>query len=100
MAPRGDARAEKCANIHRIRGSGRSAHRAMSVNMAGTIARFYVDSGRVYHGFVRADSGAITTFDAPGAGTGPNSGTTALSINAGGAKSTSKQCHFWLAAIY
>jgi len=38
----------------------------------------------VYHGFLRAANGAITTFDAPGVGTGDGQGTTAVSLNAYG----------------
>jgi len=40
---------------------------------------------RTWHqGFVRAASRAITTFGAPGAGTGANQGTIAVSINNAG----------------
>jgi len=35
----------------------------------------------VYHGYLRAKSGAITEFDAPGAGTGSSEGTQGFSIN-------------------
>jgi hypothetical protein len=38
-----------------------------AVNNAGTIAGYYAGSDYVYHGFVRAPGGTITTFDAPGA---------------------------------
>jgi len=38
----------------------------------------------LYHGFVRARDGGITTFDAPGAGTNQYEGTLALSINPAG----------------
>ena len=42
--------------------------------MAGTIAGFYLDASCVFHGFLRARDGTITTFDAPGAvnGTSPS----------------------------
>src|SRR5207245_222523 len=46
------------------------------------------DANDVNHGFVRASNGAITTFDAPGAGTGPGQGTrteAATCINPAGA---------------
>jgi hypothetical protein len=46
-----------------------------NINPAGVIAGSYSDSSGVYHGFVRAANGTITTFDAPGAGTGPGQGT-------------------------
>ena len=39
----------------------------------------------VNHGFVRAPDGTITTFDVPGAGTGPGQGTVPETINASGA---------------
>jgi hypothetical protein len=41
----------------------------------GEITGQYIDSNGVNHGFVRSPSGAITTFDAPGAGTGAGQGT-------------------------
>jgi len=56
-----------------------------SINPAGAIAGSYVDASNVLHGYVRAPGGAITTFDAPGAGTGLFQGTSPLSINAPGA---------------
>jgi hypothetical protein len=41
----------------------------------------YLDASNVYHGFVRAPNGAITTFDVPGAGTGSGQGTIGEAIN-------------------
>jgi hypothetical protein len=41
---------------------------APGINPAGAITGFYSDSKNVYHGFLRAPDGKITTFDAPGAG--------------------------------
>ena len=41
---------------------------------------WYIDGGDVSHGFVRQHDGAFTTFDAPGAGTGPGQGTRGFSI--------------------
>jgi hypothetical protein len=38
----------------------------------------------LYHGFVRAPDGTITTFEAPNAGSGYQTGTLAYSINASG----------------
>ena len=49
---------------------------AFNINPAGAIAGEYEDNNIVNHGFLRAPDGTITTFDAPGAGTGPNQGTT------------------------
>jgi hypothetical protein len=37
------------------------------------------------HGYLRAPKGIFTTFDAPGAGTGPFQGTVAYNINPAGA---------------
>jgi hypothetical protein len=48
---------------------------AGNINPAGVIAGDYADASNVIHGFVRAPNGAITTFDAPGAGTAPGQGT-------------------------
>lgn len=61
-----------------------------SINDGGDIAGIYLTTPNVNvpnlaHGFVRAASnGAITTFDAPNAGTGKNQGTFPASINTGG----------------
>ena len=55
------------------------------INPAGAITGYYLDSGDVFHGYVRARDGTFTTFDAPGAGTGPFEGTLAFSINPAGA---------------
>ena len=38
----------------------------------------------MYHGYVRAANGTITTFDAPGAGTGAGQGTADGGINTAG----------------
>jgi hypothetical protein len=51
----------------------------------GTIAGAVYDSSDVLHAFVRAPNGVITTFDAPGAGTGHHQGTAAEGMNAKGA---------------
>src|ERR1043166_3634106 len=45
------------------------------INPNGAITGYYVDSAFVRHGFLRDRNGVITTFDAPGAGTGVNQGT-------------------------
>jgi len=56
------------------------------INPAGAITGYYNDSSGVYHGFIRAPHGTITTFDAPGAGTTEGGlGTYSLSINPEGA---------------
>jgi probable HAF family extracellular repeat protein len=61
---------------------------AFGVNPTGTIAGVYSDANDVLHGFVRATDGTITSFDAPGAGTGSGQGTITASedgINPDGA---------------
>jgi len=47
----------------------------------------YYDANNVMHGFVRATDGKITTFTAPGAGTGAGQGTQAMTNNREGATS-------------
>jgi hypothetical protein len=42
---------------------------AVSINSAGAVTGYYLDSSGVYHGFVRAATGTFTSFGAPGAGT-------------------------------
>src|SRR5262249_6702453 len=54
---------------------------AWNINPAGAIAGYYNDSSNVAHGYMRAPDGTITTFDAPGAGTGPFQGTIPSGIN-------------------
>ena len=56
----------------------------ISINTAGVITGGYIDTSAVAHGFVRAANGTITTFDAPGAGTGTLQGTAGISINTAG----------------
>src|ERR1022692_3776084 len=58
---------------------------AFSINTAGAITGYYIDTISVFHSFVRSPSGTLTTFDAPGAGTGAYQGTSAHGINAAGA---------------
>jgi hypothetical protein len=53
--------------------------------LEGAITGFYSDAANVYHGFLRARHGKITTFDAPGVGTGPGQGTITGDINDFGA---------------
>jgi hypothetical protein len=43
----------------------------LGITPAGAIAGAYIDANNVAHGFIRAPRGAFTSFDAPGAGTGP-----------------------------
>jgi hypothetical protein len=46
----------------------------------GAVAGWYIDANGVSHGYVHAADGTITTFDAPGAGTGANQGTFAYGV--------------------
>src|SRR6201987_1489322 len=57
---------------------------ADGLNPARAIVGVYFDASNVAHGFVRAADGAITTFDVPGAGTGPGQGTETSGINPAG----------------
>jgi hypothetical protein len=54
---------------------------AYSINVEGIIAGQYQDATNVFHCFVRSPDGHIITFDAPGAGNGPNQGSLAVDIN-------------------
>ena len=58
-----------------------------SINTAGVIAGYFSDGSTrtgLYHGFIRAATGGITTFEVPGAYAGFDLGTGAASINAAG----------------
>ena len=52
-------------------GQGTFRFSPLIINPNGAIAGYYVDSAVVSHGFLRDKNGVITTFDVPGAGTGP-----------------------------
>ena len=54
------------------------------LNPAGAIAAASLDESDVFHGVLRAPDGTMTTFDAPGAGTGPFQGTFTFGINQAG----------------
>src|SRR5271157_5365536 len=79
-----DAPGAGCAGSYKGFGSGTEP---ISINTAGAIAGNYTDASCVRHGFVRAANGTITSFDAPGAGTGTGmiQGTGGFSINDAGA---------------
>jgi len=55
-----------------------------SFSSTGAITGIYTDGDVIAHGYVRSASGAITSFDAPNAGTVALTGTGGLSINASG----------------
>jgi hypothetical protein len=57
---------------------------SFTINDAGEIVGAYMDVDNVGHGFLRAANGSITSFDAPGAGTGSYQGTGIFAINAAG----------------
>ena len=67
-----------CAVLSALHRDGMRWH----LNDAGTIEGVYIDSNNVYHGFLRAAGGTFTTFDVPGAGTGPGQGTSPYCNNA------------------
>jgi hypothetical protein len=56
---------------------------SVGLNDWGAITGYYLDANNVYHGFVRSPEGTVTSFDAPGANTTPDSysGTFPVSIN-------------------
>jgi hypothetical protein len=60
---------------------------ASSINTAGYVSGFYMGTGSLLHGFVRAANGTITAFSAPAAGSGGGmvSGTSEFAINVNGA---------------
>ena len=58
---------------------------AAAISPSGAVTGPYRDASNVSHGFLRTPGGAFTTFDVPGAGTGPNQGTFPLSNNPAGA---------------
>jgi hypothetical protein len=56
----------------------------VGINSAGEIAGAYLDAESVLHGFLRAASGGITTFETPNAGSGALQGAIAFGINTSG----------------
>ncbi|HEY3135356.1 MAG TPA: hypothetical protein VGL29_04840 [Blastocatellia bacterium] len=62
-------------------GRGTFVTSPLIINSNGAIAGWAIDSAGVYHGFLRDRNGVITTFDAPGAGTGANQGTLSFAIS-------------------
>jgi len=52
------------------------------INQKGAMTGYLIDASNLYHGYVRAPDGNITSFDAPGAGTGAGQGTRPAGINA------------------
>ena len=48
---------------------------SFAISPGGEITGFYFDGTYAVHGFLRDKKGVITTFDLPGAGTGPFEGT-------------------------
>ena len=62
-------------------GQGTFVFTGYCLNPAGAIAAASLDASNVYHGVLRTPDGTMTTFDPPGAGTGPFQGTLPLGIN-------------------
>src|SRR4029077_12487004 len=62
-------------------GQGTIVFSPLIINPKGAIAGHYIDSAFVSHGFLSDKDGAITTFDAPGAGTGAIQGTFSYAIS-------------------
>ena len=54
------------------------------MNDAGTITGRYNAANNSFHAYVRSPDGKITTFEAPGAGTGSFQGTSGGNINPAG----------------
>jgi hypothetical protein len=54
------------------------------VNASGEIVGIFTDGNYVFHGYLRATNGNITSMDDPSAGTGAEQGTGSLAINASG----------------
>jgi hypothetical protein len=52
-----------------------------SINNWGAITGSYQDTNNTFHGFLRYPNGAFTTFEVPGADSGPFNGTTPSGIN-------------------
>ena len=65
-------------------GQGTFVTSPLIINPDGAIAGWSIDSALVRHGFLRDRNGVITTFDAPGAGTGAGQGTFSFAISPGG----------------
>jgi hypothetical protein len=64
-------------------GSGNGTF-GVGLTPSGESEGVYVDATGVLHGFVRSNQGTFSTFDAPGAGTGPGQGTLPESNNTPG----------------
>ena len=62
---------EPGGKIRRIHPKGATYTDVESINDGGVVTGFYSGTKNVYHGFVRAADGTVTTFDPPGAFTGP-----------------------------
>lgn len=65
-------------------GQGTFPGAASSITPGGLSTGYLLDTNYVWHGWVRDGNGAMTTFEAPGAGTAPGQGTFAWSIGQGG----------------
>ena len=57
--------------VNQNNGSNFGGTSASGIDATGDVAGTYLDTSCVQHGFIRKSSGAITSFDAPGADTNP-----------------------------
>src|SRR6266566_1007138 len=74
-APDGTITAFDAPNAGTGPGQGTIVFPVDCLNPAGAITATSLDASDVYHGVLRAPDGTMTTFDVPGAGTGPGQGT-------------------------
>ncbi len=72
-------------------GLGTTTFWAQCVNPAGAMTGGYYDQNGAIHGYLRNPDGTITTFDAPGAGTGSGQGTYTWAINPAGTTAGASQ---------
>src|SRR6266568_4430801 len=83
-APDGTITAFDAPNAGTGPGQGTIVFAVDCLNPAGAITATSLDASDVYHGVLRAPDGTMTTFDVPGAGTGPFQGTLTENISTPG----------------
>ena len=65
-------------------GQGTFAGVASGITPGGVVTGWLLDTNYIFHGWIREADGAISTFEAPGAGTAPGQGTFSWSISQDG----------------
>ena len=55
-----------------------------AIDTTGNVTGVYIDANNAYHGFLRTADGTITEFDAPGASSAANRGTSPMAMNDAG----------------